>query len=85
MFLLKDVTADYPETKQVVYFDKTLYIPVNVDYIATDLDGSILGYKHHPIAGDAYWMLDALDIHEEVELGYCSYQGNWKDSLMEVK
>lgn len=81
MFLLEKINNFGIRYKKVNYFGIDFYVHEEVEYIATDKDGSIYGYIELPIERVNEWETPDVIAHY---LGNCSYTGHWQWSLMIV-
>ena len=68
--------------KTVFYFGYAYKVPLWVRYVAVDEDGEIFGYCDKPEISKFYqhWCAD----DDGVEMGTVDYNGDWKESLVEV-
>ena len=71
------------DTKRIVCYGFDYIVPKDIKYVAVDSDGTIMGYELEPmIPADAdYWLSTYT---EAFDLGAVRFEGNWKESLVEV-
>jgi hypothetical protein len=66
----------------IEYFGTSLQVLSTNQYIATDEDGSVYVYQDEPWISDGCWQ-SATPCMEY--LGDCVFNGDWKESLMEIE
>ena len=73
---------DFGSTIDVNYFGILLTVPKWTRYIATDKSGGIYATASFPIIDH---VLEEWNCMSYQQVGFVSYDGEWKESLMEVK
>lgn len=67
--------------KTVDYFGLSLDVPYYIDFIATDSDGEIYGYKDEPDI-DSYWEPSDGEGQDWYKIGVVNLHGlDWKETL----
>lgn len=71
-------------TKPVLYYGTLFTVPKNINYMATDKDGTVFGYSTKPIleAGGNMWV--NTDYFDGVEIGVVEFEGDWRQSLQQI-
>ena len=69
-------------SKQIGYYGKQVTVPEEARFIATDADGTVWWYETEPeaLADLDYWYCSSTDDC----IDDTTYEGDWKDSLMEI-
>ena len=77
-----------PNTKRIVCYGFEFIVPEDIKYVAVDNDGSIMGYRIKPVHTQGgvggYWYSDWHGGEEGFEMGTVRFDGDWKESLIEV-
>ena len=77
-----------PDMKWVLCYGFRYIVPKNIDYVAIDEDGAIMGYSLEPEIvnlewGMGYWSNSSIVV-EPFDMGSVTFEGNWKESLIRV-
>ena len=74
------------EARTVVYFGYPFVVPNGWDFIATDENGEVFCYRGKPVVSDdsGRWKVGSL-INRYILLAHVKFEGDWKDSLMEIE
>ena len=82
-FKINAVTDTETPTKNVLYYNYVFTVPEWVCYLATDSEGSLMGYDREPMKDDnnGWWDSGIGPIEMIARL---DYGGDWRDSLVEV-
>ena len=69
--------------RTVDYFDISIDVTCHARFVATDKDGEIWSYSEEPYIDEqrSWWRVD----EGGGMLGHIEYEGDWKDSLLEIK
>ena len=71
--------------KTVSYFGYHYLVPKPYKYIATDVTGNVYCYKEKPVINDNHKVVWQPQTPAVISLGRVSFEGDWKDSLMEIE
>jgi hypothetical protein len=80
----KIVTLKQNFTKPVLYYGILFTVPKNINYMATDKDGTVFGYSTKPILEGGGNMWVNTDFIDGVEIGVVEFEGDWRQSLQQV-
>jgi hypothetical protein len=80
----KIVTLKPNFIKPVLYYGTLFTVPKNINYMATDKDGTVFGYSTKPIleADGNIWV--NTDYTDGVEISVVEFEGDWCQSLQQV-
>lgn len=77
----KMTLVELPKTKTVDYFGLQLIVPHSINFIATDSDGEIYGFKNEPSA-IGYWEPDDDDGQDWYMIATVNLHGlDWRETL----
>ncbi len=80
----KIVTLKQSFTKPVLYYGTLFTVPKNINYMATDKDGTVFGYSTKPILEGGGNMWVNTDFIDGVKIGVVEFEGDWRQSLQQI-
>jgi len=83
--MFKIIATGGQPARTVDYFGYTYIIPRPYRYIATDEIGSVFCYIDKPVINDNHKVVWQPQTPAVISLGRVSFEGDWKDSLMEIE
>lgn len=82
---MKIIENNWNQSKEVVYKDNTLIIPIWTQWVATDANGLMVAYKGKPVREELWW--EENSCFDDIQyIGKAEFEENedWKQSLKYV-